>query len=88
MAVAAGFDALIAVLPQRPERFDWLYAWAQRIDGCAQLVAVGGIRSSADVRGALDAGASGIQVHRVFAEQGCACLPPLLAGLAQFRTVA
>lgn len=82
MAVAAGFDALIAVLPQRPERLDWLHAWAQRIDAAAQLVAVGGIRSSADVRAALDAGASGIQVHRVFAEQGSACLPPLLAGLA------
>lgn len=81
MAVAAGFDALIVVLPQRPERLDWLHAWAQRIDGAAQLVAVGGIRSSADVRAALDAGASGIQVHRVFAEQGSACLPPLLAGL-------
>ena len=82
MAVAAGFDAVIAVLPQRPERLDWLHAWAQRIDGAIQLVAVGGIRSSADVRAALDAGASGIQVHRVFAEQGSACLPPLLAGLA------
>lgn len=81
MALAAGFDAVIAVLPQRPERFDWLHAWAQRINGAAELVAVGGIRSSADVRAALGAGASGIQVHRVFAEQGSACLPPLLAGL-------
>jgi dihydroorotate dehydrogenase len=81
MALAAGFDAVIAVLPQRPERLDWLHAWAQNIDGAAQLVAVGGIRSNADVRAALDAGASGIQVHRVFAEQGSACLPPLLAGL-------
>jgi dihydroorotate dehydrogenase len=82
MAVAAGFDAVIAVLPQRPERFDWLQEWAQRIDGAAQLVAVGSIRSSADVRAALDAGAGGIQVHGVFAELGSACLPPLLAGLA------
>lgn len=85
MALAAGFDALIAVLPQRPERFDWLQAWAQRIDAAAQLVAVGSIRSSVDVRAALDAGASGIQVHRVFVEQGRACLAPLLAGLVQFR---
>ncbi|WP_155837367.1 dihydroorotate dehydrogenase [Herminiimonas sp. CN] len=82
MALATGFDTVIAVLPQRPERFDWLQAWAQRIDGTAQLVAVGGIRSSAEVRAALGAGATGIQVHRVFAEQGSACLPPLLAGLA------
>lgn len=81
MALAAGFDALIAVLPQRPERLDWLQAWARRIAGAAQLVAVGGIRSSTDLRAALDAGASGIQVHSVFAEQGSACLPPLLAGL-------
>ncbi|MDO8770562.1 MAG: hypothetical protein Q7K57_18030, partial [Burkholderiaceae bacterium] len=80
MALAAGFDAVIAVLPPRPERLDWLHAWAQRINGAAQLVAVGGIRSSADVRAALDAGASGIQVHSVFVEQGSACLPPLLAG--------
>lgn len=80
MALAAGFDAVIAVLPQRPERLDWLQAWAQRINGAAQLVAVGGIRTSADVRSALGAGASGIQVHSAFVEQGCACLPPLLAG--------
>ncbi|NMM28636.1 MAG: dihydroorotate dehydrogenase [Glaciimonas sp.] len=82
MALAAGFDAVIAVLPQRRERFDWLQAWARRIDDAAQLVAVGGIRSSADVRAALNAGASGIQVHSVFVELGCACLPSLLAGLA------
>lgn len=82
MALAAGFDVVITVLPQRPERFDWLHAWSQRIDGAAQLVAVGGIRSSADVRAALAAGATGIQVHSVFVEQGGACLPPLLAGLA------
>lgn len=88
MAVAAGFDALIAVLPPRPERLDWLRAWARHIGAAAQLVAVGGIRSSADVRAALDAGAGGIQVHRVFAEHGSACLPPLLAGLAQFRAAA
>ncbi|MDP3841936.1 MAG: hypothetical protein Q8Q81_04980 [Oxalobacteraceae bacterium] len=81
MAVAAGFDAVIAVLPQRPERLDWLRAWAQHIGAAAQLIAVGGIRSSADVRAALDAGAGGIQVHSIFAEQGSACLPPLLAGM-------
>lgn len=80
LAVAAGFDAVIVVLPQRPERFDWLQAWAQRIDGAAQLLAVGGIRSSVEVRAALDAGAGGIQVHSVFVEQGRACLP-LLAGM-------
>ncbi|WP_114973691.1 dihydroorotate dehydrogenase [Rhodoferax ferrireducens] len=82
MALAAGFDAVVAVLPQRPERLDWLQAWARRINGAAQLVAVGGMRTSADVRAALGAGASGIQVHSVFVEQGSACLPPLLAGLA------
>ena len=81
-AVSLGFDALTVVLPQRPERLDWLQAWSQHINGTAQLVAVGGIRSSADVRAVLEAGASGIQVHSVFAEQGFACLAPLLAGLA------
>lgn len=81
-AVTLGFDVLTAVLPQRPERLDWLQAWAQRINGAAQLVAVGGIRSSADVRAVLEAGASGIQVHSFFAEQGALCLAPLLAGLA------
>lgn len=82
MAVAAGFDAVIAVLPQRSERLNWLLAWAQHIGGAAQLVAVGGIRSSADVRAALDAGADGIQVHSAFAEHGSTCLPLLLAGLS------
>lgn len=81
IALAAGFDAVIAVLPERHERLDWLQAWAHQINGTAALVAVGGIRASADVRAALDAGATGIQVHRVFVEQGLACLPPLLAGL-------
>ncbi|HEU4844979.1 MAG TPA: hypothetical protein VFT05_12010 [Burkholderiaceae bacterium] len=82
-ALAAGFDALVAVLPDHAARLEWLQAWAGAIDGGAALVAVGGMRSAADVRAALRAGADGIQVHRAFVEQGAACLAPLLAGLAQ-----
>jgi dihydroorotate dehydrogenase len=45
-------------------------------------VAVGGIRTAADVAAARAAGAHGIQVHRAYAEHGRACLAPLLAGFA------
>jgi dihydroorotate dehydrogenase len=82
VAAAAGFDAVIAVLPEVPERLDGLQALALQLNDAVGLIAVGGIRSSADVRAALNAGATGIQVHRVFVEQGAACLPPLLAGLS------
>ncbi|MBC7858227.1 MAG: hypothetical protein H7Z39_05495, partial [Burkholderiaceae bacterium] len=43
------------------------------------LLAVGGIRNHANVHAALAAGAHGVQVHRVFAELGAACLSALLA---------
>lgn len=82
-ALAAGFDALVTVLPEHPMRLTWLHDWGRAIDGAAALVAVGGMRSADDVRAALRAGADGIQVHRAFVEQGAACLPPLLAGLAR-----
>lgn len=82
-ALTAGFDALVAVLPDHAARLEWLHEWAHAIDGGAALVAVGGMRSAADVRAALRAGADGIQVHRAFVEQGAACLAPLLAGLAR-----
>lgn len=83
IALTVGFDALIVVLPDTPERFDRLAAWARGAGHRAALVAVGGIRDGADVRNALRAGASGIQVHRLFTEQGGACLAPLLAGFGQ-----
>ncbi len=86
-ALAAGFDAVIPVLPQHQARLDWLQDWSRALDGGAALVAVGGIRSAADVRAALQAGASGIQVHRAFVESGVACLAPLLAGLARPATI-
>lgn len=82
-ALAAGFDALVAVLPDDGARLECLRGWSGAIDGGAALVAVGGIRSAADVRAALQAGADGVQVHRAFLESGAACLAPLLAGLAQ-----
>jgi dihydroorotate dehydrogenase len=82
-ALAAGFDALVAVLPDHESRLERLLGWTRAIDGGAAVVAVGGMRSAADVCEALRAGADGIQVHRAFVEQGAACLAPLLAGLAQ-----
>ena len=41
------------------------------------LVAIGGIRSAADVAAARAAGAAGVQVHRLFVEQGANCLAEL-----------
>lgn len=82
LALAVGFDALILVLPPRPERLNWLQAWARYVDASAQLVAVGGIRCNKDVQDTLNAGASGIQVHTVFVEQGRGCLASLLGGLS------
>ncbi|HJV00392.1 MAG TPA: hypothetical protein VJ752_07590 [Burkholderiaceae bacterium] len=81
-ALASGFDALVTVLPEDPARLDWLRGWAVGAAGGATLIAVGGMRSAADVRAALQAGAGGIQVHRAFVEQGAACIAPLRAGLA------
>ncbi|MBI3144554.1 MAG: dihydroorotate dehydrogenase [Pseudogulbenkiania sp.] len=76
-AATAGFDALILVLPEGakgPERLRRLALWLQ---GGPALIAVGGIRRAADVRAALEVGAHGVQVHRLFAELGPACLPLL-----------
>lgn len=77
-AADAGFDAVIAVLPECAERLDRLHALALRLRGKAALVAVGGIRCAADIRAAVAAGADGVQVHTVFAQLGAACLPALL----------
>lgn len=82
LAVAAadvGFDMLTAVLPDAPARLDRLHLLGSRLPRQAALLAVGGIRTNADLRAALAAGAHAVQVHRVFAELGAACLPALLA---------
>lgn len=76
-AVDAGFDAVIAVLPEDPARVERLHALAAHLDGRTALIAVGGIRTGADVRAALGAGADGVQVHTIFAELGAHCLPML-----------
>ncbi len=81
-AADAGFDALTLVLPAGAEGLDGLQSLAARLIGGPLLVAVGGIRTAADVRAVLAAGAAGVQVHTAFAEAGAACLPPLLAGFA------
>lgn len=77
-AAAAGFDAVTAVLPASSERLDRLRLLSAQLQGQAAIVAVGGIRSAADVRAALAAGANAVQVHSVFAQRGAACLPDLL----------
>lgn len=76
-AANAGFDALIAVLPDDADRLAHLHELACVLQGSLALIAVGGIRNSADVRATLAAGASGVQVHRVFTEQGPGCLVTL-----------
>ena len=74
---AAGFDQLTVVLPEAGDRFARLAELARQLDKGPALVAVGGIRSAADVRAARQAGAAGVQVHRLFVEQGAACLAAL-----------
>ncbi|WP_024304553.1 dihydroorotate dehydrogenase [Pseudogulbenkiania sp. MAI-1] len=76
-AAAAGFDALILVLPETGQGHAALSRLARSLPGGPALIAVGGIRHAADVEAALDAGAHGVQVHRVFAELGPACLAQL-----------
>lgn len=90
LAAEAGFDALIAVLPDDGARLACLRELAgelrEKTHGKMRsriaLLAVGGLRTAADVRAALAAGADGVQVHSAFAECGAACLPPLLAGFS------
>lgn len=77
-AAAAGFDAVIAVLPASDERLLRLRLLSSQLQGQTAIVAVGGIRVAADVRAALAAGATAVQVHSVFAQLGVACLPDLL----------
>jgi dihydroorotate dehydrogenase len=76
-AADAGFDSVTAVLPEGTERLPRLQVLASRLHGKAALLAVGGIRSAADIRAALAAGADGVQVHTLFAQHGAACLPML-----------
>lgn len=77
MAAAAGFDLLTVVLPAGPAGLARLAELAGELAGGPTLVAVGGIRCAADVAAALAAGAAGVQVHRLFVEQGAACLEAL-----------
>lgn len=79
IAAAAGFDLLTVVLPDGPAGYVRLAELADQLKKSGPaLVAVGGIRSAADVAAARMAGAAGIQVHRLFIEQGAACLDGLL----------
>jgi dihydroorotate dehydrogenase len=76
-ATSAGFDALIAVLPDDADRLAHLHELACVLQGGLALIAVGGVRTGMDVRAALAAGANGVQVHRIFAEQWPGCLATL-----------
>jgi dihydroorotate dehydrogenase len=77
-AAIGAFDLLTVVLPDGAGRFSRLAELADQLDGGPALVAVGGIRSAADAAAARTAGAAGVQVHRLFVEQGAACLDGLL----------
>lgn len=81
-AMAAGVDGLIAVMPDAAGRVERFAGLVEAIGAGAGVVAVGGIRSAADVAAAMQAGACGVQVHRVFAERGAACVAELRAGFA------
>jgi len=78
LAAAAGFDQLTVVLPDESGRFVRLAALTAALGQRPALVAVGGIRSAAEVAAARQAGAAGVQVHRLFVEQGRDCLAMLL----------
>ena len=78
IAAAAGFDLLTVVLPDEAGRFERLADLARDLDNGPALVAVGGIRSADDVAAARRAGAAGVQVHRLFVEQGASCLATML----------
>lgn len=77
IAVAAGFDQLTLVLPEVPEATQRLAELAQRLGAEPALVAVGGIRSATAIANVRQAGAAGVQVHRLFVDQGAACLATL-----------
>ncbi|WP_153131685.1 dihydroorotate dehydrogenase [Dechloromonas hortensis] len=74
IGAAAGFDQLTVVLPEDNGRFVRLAALTAALGQRPAVVAVGGIRSAAEVAAARQAGAAGVQVHRLFVEQGADCL--------------
>lgn len=81
LAAVAGFCRLTMVRADSDPDFSRIAALARRLPRTVRLVAVGGIRSAADVNAARAAGATGVQVHRAFAEQGAACLTVLRGGV-------
>lgn len=86
-AADAGFDAVIGVLPEDAGRLGQLRLLASRLRGKAAVLAVGGVRTAADVRAALEAGAGGVQVHTAFTQLGGRCLAVLRGESRTFETV-
>ena len=68
-----GFEQLTVVLPDHRERYAALAQLASGSGGPV-VVAVGGVRCAGDMVAARAAGAAAVQVHRLFVEQGAACL--------------
>jgi len=86
-AADAGFDAVIGVLPEDAGRLGQLRLLAGRLRGKAAVLAVGGVRTAADVHAALEAGASGVQVHTAFVQLGVQCLAVLRGEPRMLETV-
>ncbi|GLU34036.1 hypothetical protein WKR88_22810 [Trinickia caryophylli] len=76
-AADAGFDAVIAVLPEGAGRIERLRLLTRRLRGKAAVVAVGGIRTAGDVVAVHKAGAQGAQVHTAYSELGARCFSTL-----------
>lgn len=76
-----GFSQLTVVRPDHAVGFGDLADLNELLclsdGGRPALVVAGGIRTAADVAAAYTAGANGVQVHRLFIEQGAACLARL-----------
>lgn len=79
LAVGAGIDQLTTVLPDEGQRWERLTELRENVGRNACLVAVGGIRNATAVATARASGANGVQVHRLFVEQGAQCLRTLSA---------
>lgn len=79
VALNGGIDQLTVVLPDEGPRWERFSELVESLGGQGCLVAVGGIRNAAEAAAARASGALGVQVHRLFVEQGAQCLRTLSA---------